>query len=262
MTHETIETETGVPVLLVRLNRPAVLNSLDATMIEELAEVFTAAAADDTIRVVLITGAGRAFCAGADLKGVQEGLSPKHDGSADFLQRIGEVFELVRACPKPVIAALNGLTLAGGLELALRCDVVIAAESARIGDAHSNFGLISGAGGAALLPGRIGLNNAKLLLLTGEHFPARHFLSLGLVQQVVADDDLLATARTLADKLAAKSPLVLRRMKEIANASMDLRRNEALHLEMAHVRRHLRSHDMNEGLAAFAEKRSPVFKGY
>ena len=151
--------------------------------------------------------------------------------------------------------------MAGGLELAMCCDVLIAGESARIGDAHSNFGVFPGAGGAAVLPERIGLNNAKYLLFTGDALPARRLMEMGLVQEVVADDELAARLQTFGEKLAVKSPLVLRRMKSVANQSMEMSQSGALQLELETLRNHFRSDDIKEGLAAFAEKRKSVFTG-
>ena len=128
-------------------------------------------------------------------------------------------------------------------------------------DAHSNFGVFPGAGGAAVLPERIGLNNAKYLLFSGDALPARRLMEMGLVQEVVADDTLDDRVQEFAEKLAAKSPLVLRRMKSVANQSMEMSQSGALQLELETLRNHFRSDDIKEGLEAFAEKRKPVFTG-
>ncbi len=141
------------------------------------------------------------------------------------------------------------------------CDLVVAAENAKMGDAHANFGVFPGAGGAAVLPGRIGLNRAKYLLFTGEFISAEEMKDYGLVHQVVPDDDLETVVRTLAAKLAEKSPLVLKRMKEVANQSLFQTQEAALRHELLHLRDHMRSYDMLEGLKAFQEKRKPRFKG-
>jgi enoyl-CoA hydratase/carnithine racemase len=246
----------------ITLNRPAALNSLSVAMMRELADVVAKAKVDDTLRVLVITGNGRAFCAGADLKEVASLNGTIGPGDPDFLDRVGTVFGELRAFPKPVIAAINGITMAGGLELVMACDLVFAAESAKIGDAHSNFGVFPGAGGAAILPRRVGITRAKYLLFTGDALPARELMAMGLVNQVTPDDGLVAAVDAMVEKLATKSPAVLRRMKEVANRSLDQSQQASLTDEMLNLRDHGRSYDMHEGLAAFREKRKPQFKGY
>ncbi len=244
------------------LNRPEQLNAISVRMLDELGDAVHRARSDDGVRALIVTGAGRAFCAGADLKEVEsqkEGLKP---GELDLLDRVQKVFSDLRSLPKPVIAAVNGVALAGGLEIILACDIVFAAESARIGDAHSNFGVFPGAGGAAILPRRIGLNRAKYLLFTGDHALAREMMDMGLVNRVMADSELTAAVEAFVEKLAVKSPAVLRRMKAVANRSMDQSEYASLTDELLNLRDHLRSYDVQEGLAAFREKRKPQFKGF
>jgi enoyl-CoA hydratase len=163
--------------------------------------------------------------------------------------------------PKPVIAAVNGLALAGGLELVLCCDLVIAARSARLGDAHANFGLLPGGGSSVRLPRKIGPTRAKHLLYTGEFVPAEQLREAGLVNEVVDDADLLAAAGRLVARLRTKSPLVLRRMKALVDDGLEQPIETALRLELLASEVHAHSHDMKEGLAAFEEKRAPVFTG-
>ncbi|MCL4744513.1 MAG: enoyl-CoA hydratase/isomerase family protein [Burkholderiaceae bacterium] len=244
------------------LNRPDALNALSFAMMHELGDALARARSDETVRVLVITGNGRAFCAGADLKEVAEMQAHARLGDPDFLDVVRRVFGELRAFPKPVIAAVNGLALAGGMELVMACDLVFAAESARLGDAHSNFGVFPGAGGAAVMPRRIGLNRAKYLLFSGEHLPAREMMEMGLVNRVTPDAELASTVGRFVEKLALKSPAVLRRMKEVANRSMDQSQEAALSDELLNLRDHSRSYDMQEGLAAFREKRKPAFKGY
>jgi enoyl-CoA hydratase/carnithine racemase len=172
------------------------------------------------------------------------------------------MYARLRNLPKPVIGALNGLTMAGGLELALSCDILFAADSVKIGDAHANFGVFPGAGGAAILPKRVGLNNAKYLLFSGQTLPAAQFLASGFISEVVSAEQLNERVAAFAATLTTKSPIALRRMKEVANASLDRAVEDALRHELLTLRQHLRSHDMNEGLQAFREKRKPDFKGY
>ena len=243
------------------LNRPRAMNSINLSIIERMEELLPQLAKDDSVRVLVLTGAGPAFCAGADLKEVlaSRDLPP---GEADFLDRVCDnAMNPLRDFPKPVIAALNGITMAGGLELAMCCDIVVASEEAQIGDAHANFGVYPGAGGAAVLPRLVPHNVAKYLLFTGKTLSAQEMKIYGLVNEVVAAGELERAVTDLAELLASKSPIALRRMKEVANASMDKSRDAALEHEQVMLRKHERSFDMAEGLRAFSEKRAPQFRG-
>ncbi|WP_175944991.1 enoyl-CoA hydratase/isomerase family protein [Caballeronia sp. BCC1704] len=240
------------------MDRPAAMNSLNREMATGLTEQLKAWRNDDNVRAVVLTGNGRAFCAGADLI---EAAAPPAEGVRDFLELIVEFFDTLRAFPKPVIAAVNGLALAGGLEIVLACDIVLASETAKLGDAHSNFGVFPGAGGAAILPRKVPVNVARYLLFTGDAMSAAELKTHGLVNEVLAPSELAARAQALADKLAKKSPLVLARMKRVANEAPDKSAADALRHELLELRDHQRSYDVKEGLRAFAEKREPVFKG-
>ncbi|WP_250534622.1 enoyl-CoA hydratase/isomerase family protein [Caballeronia sp. AZ10_KS36] len=240
------------------MDRPAAMNSLNREMVTGLTEQLKAWRDDESVRVVVLTGNGRAFCAGADLI---EAAAPPAEGVRDFLEIIVEFFDTLRAFPKPVIAAVNGLALAGGLEIVLACDIVLASETAKLGDAHSNFGVFPGAGGAAILPRKVPVNVARYLLFTGDAMSAAELKAHGLVNEVLAPSELAARAQALADKLAKKSPLVLARMKRVANEAPDKSAADALRHELLELRDHQRSYDVKEGLRAFAEKREPVFKG-
>ena len=244
----------------ITLQRTDQMNAMSMQMLHEMTTALENAMSDDAVRAIVLTGSGRAFCAGADLKEV---AGANHEpGQPDLLDLVDHTFGLMRDGPKPVIAAVNGLAMAGGLEMVMACDLVFAAESAKLGDAHSNFGVFPGAGGAAILPRRIGLNRAKYLLFSGENVSAQDMMDWGLVNKVVPDAELHDAVQAFTDKLADKSPAVLRRMKTVANRSLDVDEAAALSEEMLNLRAHMRSWDMREGLTAFNEKRKPQFRGY
>jgi len=242
------------------LNRPNEMNALNHAIVEGLDIFLKEAENNDAIRCLVISGNGRAFCAGADLKSTT-GADPLPPGEPDFYDRVWDVFGKLRNFPKPVIASLNGYTMAGGLEMAMCCDLVVASEKAKIGDAHANFGVYPGAGGAAVLPRVIPLNVAKYLLFTGKTLSAQEMKHYGFVNEIAPHDELEETTQALADYISAKSPLALRRMKIVAQETQGQTRDDALRNEQLIFRQHLRSADMVEGLAAFAEKRTPSFQG-
>ncbi len=244
----------------IRLNRPEAMNSLTPDLISCLSAALDEAQANDDVRAVVLTGAGRAFCAGADLKFVRSEMA-EPTAVAGFLQQVLATMNRLAGFPKPVIAALNGLTLAGGLELLLCCDLVIAARSAKLGDAHANYGLLPGGGASVRLPRVIGAARAKYLMFTGEFVSADEMAAAGLVNRVVDDDCLLREVQVLVDKIAGKSPLGLRRMKALIDDGLQQPVDTALRLELLASEAHAYSDDLREGLAAFSEKRRPAFTG-
>lgn len=245
--------------LWVTLNRPDAMNAINDGVVDGLAAALDAATADTTIRCLVIRAEGRAFCAGADLKSVQQKTAQGTMGA--FTDRLLDVLNRIEAFPRPVIAAVNGLALAGGLELVLCCDLVIAAESAKLGDAHANYGLIPGGGGSVRLPRKIGPTRAKYLMYTGAFLDAAELERMGLVNLVVPDDALDETAATLAARLAEKSPLGLKLMKQLTDDGLEQPKETALRNELMAIAVHSRSQDWAEGLAAFTEKRKPKFTG-
>jgi enoyl-CoA hydratase len=246
----------------ITLNRPEVLNALSRKSIENLDAYLDRAAADPDVVAVILTGAGRAFCAGADLTFLNDVPKEQHpEEVTKFIRKATDVMRKMETLPKPVIAAVNGIATAGGLELVLCCDLVVAAESARLGDGHSNYGLLPGAGASARLPRKIGATRAKYLFFTGDLLPARMMQQAGLINDVVPDGALVENAEALLAKIVNKSPLGLRRMKQLADESLEVTLAQALAYEQTVNEYYAVSYDRQEGVTAFNEKRKPVFLG-
>ncbi|MGW4033466.1 enoyl-CoA hydratase/isomerase family protein [Streptomyces sp. NPDC004838] len=245
--------------LWLTLNRPAKLNSLDPEVIAALGAALDGLTEND--RCVVIRGRGRAFCAGGDLDAVS-GLT---GGGTDiaaisaFHQSISALLRRVELLPVPVVCAVQGIAVAGGLEIASACDIVVAAESASFGDGHAVYGLLPGGGGSVRLPRKIGVNRAKFLALTGRRVPASTMADWGLVALVVPDDELDSAVDALVADLAARSRVGLSRLKRMLDDSMEQPLDTALAGEQTMATLHTYSKDYAEGLAAFREKRRPLF---
>ena len=242
------------------LNRPAQLNAVSPELLEDLDRACAAVEGDPTVAVVTLTAAGRAFCAGADLRVVQQ-LAPDPVRWREFMARWRQVYDRVERLPVPVIAGVHGMALAGGLELTLVCDLVVADEAARLGDQHANFGLVAGGGGSQRLPRLIGARRAKELMLLGGWLSAQEALAWGLVNRVVPAGHVETAVRELARELAAKSAAAARAVKMLVDRGLDLPLPQGLDLEGEEVARHMRGADAAEGLRAFVEKRAPRFGG-
>ena len=263
MDSSTVTYEQCDAVVWLKLNRPEAMNALNPDVAAALAAALARAESDPGVRALVVTGVGEAFCAGADLKFVGGADGASFDTEFPrFLDELGAVFNAIEASPLAVVAAVNGLALAGGLELVLCCDLVIAADSARLGDAHANYGLLPGGGSSVRLPRKIGPTRAKHLLFTGDFVPARALVDCGLVNEVVADDALESTVQALAMRIATKSPLTIARLKQLTADAADQPLHAALRQEKNTLVVHAQSADMREGLAAFNEKRKPVFSGH
>ena len=252
-------TEVRDGAIWLTLNRPEAMNSISPAVVQGLMHGLDLAATSNEVRAVVLCGTGRAFCAGADLKFVRS--TGDTDGVGSFLGDFLVLLNRLEAFPKPVIAAVNGMALAGGLEMVLCCDLVVAARSAQFGDAHANYGLLPGGGGSVRLPRKIGPTRAKYLMFTGEFVSAERMKSAGLVNEVVDDPALLEAVGALVASIAAKSPLGLARMKALVDDGLQQPHETALRQELLMSALHEQSHDMHEGLAAFEEKRAPRFVG-
>jgi len=249
-------------VAIITLNRPDRMNTLGASMKPDLACAFFEWAREDpAVRCVVITGTGeRAFCAGADIK-ERAGNSP---APADYFvnqQRTHDLFTNIAAFEKPVIAALNGVALGGGLELALCADIRIAAEHARVGLPEVKLGVIPAAGGTQRLTRVVGAAKAKELVFTSALIDAQAALALGLVNQVVSADALMPSALALAHAIAAQPPLAIRFAKQAIDLGEEVDIHSALQYERFAAAMLIDSEDRKEGMRAFVEKRTPRFHG-
>jgi enoyl-CoA hydratase/carnithine racemase len=256
---DPIVCEVAGAAVWLRLNRPEVLNALGPESVAGLHAGLEAAAFNPEVRSVVITGTGRAFCAGADLN-----VGSGDDGHAEVTQFVESVSALLRRIetyPKPVIAAVNGIALGGGFELVLACDIVVAAAGARLGDGHAVYGFVPAGGATVRLPRRVGLNHAKYLMFTGELLPASDPRLAGLVCDVADDGELEERVAEICDTIAARSPLGVQRMKALVNDAYDRPVDIGLREELLMSDVHRRSADQAEGLAAFGDSRKPHFTG-
>lgn len=260
MEYDTLRFTVEDAIVHMTLNRPKALNAISPQMLDEMADVAARMTTDRSLRVLVIAAEGRAFCAGADLKAL-DAMEGDLAQMQRFLTRWKEVFCAIENLPRPVIGVCQGLALAGGFELLQVCDLVIASEAAQLGDQHINFGLVPGGGGSQRLPRLIGARKAKEIIYTGVWLSAQEAHELGLVNRVVPEAELERTVQELATTLAAKSPVALRTAKHLVNAGLQTDLEHGLELELQTVVIHNVLDDTREGIAAFKEKRQPVFKG-
>jgi len=249
-------------VATITLDRPEALNALDPETQQELWDAFHAAKNDPAIRVVIVTGAGeRAFCVGADLKKTMppsESHAQLTFGSGPQAPRWIDAIEM----DKPILCAVNGMAMGGGLELALACDIRICADTAVFALPEVKVGSIPGAGGTQRLPRAIGMSDAMLMLLAAERIDAAEAHRIGLVSRVVPQDRLMETARTIAGRIAANAPLAVNAVKALVRRGINLPLADAIREERMTWGLLRDTKDRIEGRVAFKEKRSPVYKGH
>jgi enoyl-CoA hydratase/carnithine racemase len=260
MPYQNIVPTLRGPIATIMLNRPEQMNPLDWSTVRELKRCLTEVEENPAIRVIVITGEGRAFSAGGDLKGYLT-LYKRPNDFGQFLRDLWEVCDRIERSAKVVIAAVNGYCLAGGIELMLACDLVVASEDARIGDAHLNFGQLPGGGGSQRLPRTIGTLRAKQFFFTGEWVNGAEAERIGLVNKAVPPGQLAAAVDALVQKILAKSPAGLKGIKYLVNEGMEMNLRAGLELELSYVHSYATScEDAMEGLMAFDQKRKPHYR--
>jgi enoyl-CoA hydratase/carnithine racemase len=259
MPEQPVRYEAKDGVATITLDRPDVLNAMNTPMRAQLLEIFTRLRTDDGVKVVVVTGAGeRAFCAGADIREFLEPPTPTHFREAR--KRLDFRSEMER-CSQPIIAAIRGFALGGGLEFALACDIRIAAEDAQLGLTEINLAIIPGGGGTQRLSRLVGRGKALEMILTGMRVPAAEALRIGLVERVVPVAELLSAAQALARQIADKAPIALRYAKEAVVGGLGLPLSDGIRLENDLATLLRTTEDRVEGAKAFVEKRKPKWTG-
>jgi enoyl-CoA hydratase len=256
MDFENVIVERDGSIGIVTLNRPQQLNALSYGLVKDLSLAMQAFDADDEIRAIIVTGGAKVFAAGADIKEMAERgpFDPRLRERLMYRDRINKV-------AKPVIAAVTGFALGGGCELAMSCDIIVAAENARFGQPEINIGIIPGSGGTQRLTHVMGKHRAMEMVLTGEFMSAVDAERLGLINRIVPPELVLEEAKAIAAKIAAKPPLAIKAAKEAVLKSANLALDEGLDFERKSFYLLFASEDRTEGMRAFLEKRKPQFKG-
>jgi enoyl-CoA hydratase len=259
MAFVTLISDGAAPIRTLTLNRPDVLNALDARTLEELDQAFAELETSSEIRCVILTGAGdKAFAAGADIAAMAAMGPQEARRFSELGRRLGE---RVAGLAVPVIAAVNGFALGGGLELALLCDFILASSNARLGQPEVNVGVLPGFGGSQRLTRLCGAARARQLLYTGDLIGAEEARTLGLVNEVTALPDLLPRARAIAERIASRAPLAVAAAKRAVRAGEDLPLSRALLFEQGEFAALFGTADQKEGMRAFLEKRPPHWQG-
>lgn len=263
MTYKCLLYDVQDRIATLTLNRPERLNALGDTLRDDLYDAVTKSAADPNVGVLVITGAGRGFCSGGDVKSMNEREQTGQTASAD--ERLAPIRDRVvlamRDCPKPIIAAVNGAAAGAGMNLALACDIRIASSAARFSQAFVKRGLAPDWGGSWFLPRIVGTAKASELIFTGDTIDAAEALRLGIVNAVVEPDKLMAEATKLAKKIADGPPVAIALSKRAINHNLDVDLRSGLEFETFAQGVCRETEDSKEGVRAFMEKRAPVFRG-
>jgi len=258
MVYENILVEIAQQVAYVTINRPKALNALNPQTIIELSSAIRDLEDHQAVKVIVLTGAEeKAFVAGADLA-LMKTFSPIQ--ARNFAIQTGALFHQIENSPRVVIAAINGYALGGGCELAMACDLRLAAEQAQLGQPEINLGIIPGWGGTQRLPRLVGVSRAKEMMFTGEMVTAQRALEIGLVDHVYARDELLSRAQQLAQTIASKPQIAIRLIKEAVQNGMDMDKDKAIRYEADLFGLCFTTEDQREGMTAFFEKRSALWK--
>ena len=243
-------------IVVLRLNRPEVRNALNRAIRIRLAEEVTRFAADPDIRCLIVTGSDKTFASGADIGEMADA------GPVDIMARnVQQYWRTISDCPKPLIAAIEGYALGGGLELALCADIIVAGESAKLGLPEVKLGILAGGGGTQKLARLVGRQRAMLLLMTGRMFSATEAQAMGIISDVAPAGQALPRALEIAAEIAAMAPIAVRQIKEIVNAGLNAPLDTALMLERKALQLLFATSDQKEGMRAFLEKRKPNFEG-
>lgn len=258
MKYETLKVEAAAPgVTLIQLNRPEALNALNQLLLEELRAILSDCEADTEVRALVLTGSGRAFAAGADIKEMAD-RSYAEMFAADYFSRASRQLEQFR---KPIIAAVSGYALGGGCELAMLCDFIIASDTAKFGQPEINLGVAPGIGGTQRLTRFVGKAKAMDMILTGRMMDAAEAERAGLVSRIVPGDRLVEEAVAAASKIASHSPLAAMMNKELVNTAYETTLSAGVAVERRLFHSLFAFEDQKEGMAAFVEKRAPQFHG-
>jgi enoyl-CoA hydratase len=259
MNYHTLILSIKDRIAFITINRSDKLNALNAQCKSELKELFTSIRNDHDVDAVIITGSGeKAFVAGTD---IGELISLNAESGKEFAERGQSIFDLIQHLGKPVIAAVKGYALGGGCELALACHLRICSENAKFGQPEVNLGVIPGYGGTQRLARLVGIGKATEMILTGNQIDAREALRIGLVNNVVPQAELLATAESFARTILSKGQLAVRMSLKAINATMEMPLSEGLKVEAALFGECCSTEDAKEGINAFLQKRKPMFKG-
>ena len=255
--YSTLKYEQKGRIAIVSVNRPEALNALNETVLDELSDVFGAIESDDQVGIVILTGEGRSFVAGADIAVMKEMSALEN---RDFCIKGQAVMQKIETLSKPVIAAINGFALGGGCELAMACDFRFASEKAKFGQPEVNLGIIPGFGGTQRLPRLVGKGMAKMLIFGAEMFGAEEAKAIGLVEKIFPPEDLMPETEKFAELILSKAPIAVRLAKIAINNGMNTDLVTGVNFEAEAAVAPISSDDRIEGMSAFLEKRAAVFK--